>query len=174
MSMRRISNKKGGGEVKAVFINASKERNGQTHRLGEHLLRGVELQTIHLIDYKIAPLGQVYAKDEYHKVIDQLFGSDVIVFGTPVYWSDMTGYLKIFIDRLQDLMDTDLASTSNPFYRAQSYLLIQGTAPDDAIPGVNRVIEHISDRFLMDYKGYVTSVEEANHWNKIIIKRKDK
>lgn len=101
-------------------------------------------------------------------MIDQLVGKDIIVFGTPVYWSDMTGYLKTFIDRLQEIMDTDLASPSNPFYRAHSYLVIQGTAPADAIPGVNRVIEHISERFFMEYQGPITSMEEAKRWNSII------
>ena len=151
--------------MKALLINASKERHGRTQALGEQLLKGLEMKTIHLADYTIAPIGQACEHDEYAQVIDQLVGQDIIVFGTPVYWSDMTGYLKTFIDRLQELMDTDLASPSNPFYRAHSYLVIQGTAPADAIPGVNRVIEHVSERFFMEYQESITSMEEAKRGN---------
>lgn len=44
--------------MKALLINASKERHGRTQALGEQLLKGLEMKTIHLADYTIAPLDK--------------------------------------------------------------------------------------------------------------------
>lgn len=147
--------------IKRVFLNASKNRNGNTVDYAKTLLNGLEYSTVNLIDFHIDQIGQETKEDEYAKVINLLREADVIVIGTPVYWSDMSGYLKTFIDRLNDIVTEDLKSQNAPLSGADVYLIIQGSDPKDAIPGITTVIKHISKRFFMNYKGTILKKDEA-------------
>lgn len=152
----------------AVLINASKDDNSMTTILGQTLFDQLNYTEIALKNYYIAQIGQEDSTDDFHRVIDQLFDADIIAFGTPVYWSDMSGYLKTFIDRLNELIELKLESNENPFYEKTAYLIVQGTAPQDAIPGIENVIQHISRRFFMSYCGMITNQEVAKRENKVL------
>jgi multimeric flavodoxin WrbA len=99
--------------------------------------------------------------------MELLIMADDIVIGTPVYWSSMTGYLKTFIDRFADALDAPLAGK-------RVYLLIQGTAPDDAIPFITNVICHLCRRFHMKYMGLATNSSETSKLHNLIINKKER
>ena len=63
--------------------------------------------SIQLIDFKIELYNydENYTEnDEFLKIINQLIDCDEIVFATPVYWYSMSSLMKIFFDRLTDLI----------------------------------------------------------------------
>lgn len=39
-------------------------------------------------------------KDDIHKIIDNLLNSDLVIFSSPIYVLNVTGYMKKFIDRV--------------------------------------------------------------------------
>lgn len=151
---------------KRVFLNASKNRTGNTAELAQKIFAGLEYKTVNLIDYHIDQIGQQSKSDQYSTVFNEFAHSDILVIGTPVYWSDMTGYLKTFIDRLPD--PDAISSKDHPLKGTDVYLIVQGTAPEDAIPGITNVIEHVCRRFFMNYKGLIHNQREADAINKKI------
>lgn len=151
--------------VKRVFLNASKNRDGTTAEFAKIVFKGLDHSVVNLVDFHIDQIGQETKADQYKTVIELLRDADVIVIGTPVYWSDMTGYLKTFIDRLSDIIDEDLKSSNAPLNGADVFLIIQGTEPNDAIPGITTVIKHICRRFFMSYEGTVLNKKEASEIN---------
>lgn len=151
--------------MKRIFLNASQIRDGTTASLVRTTLAGLDFKTVNLVDFHIDQIGQKSRHDEYHKVIEQIAHADVLVIGTPVYWSDMTGYLKTFIDRLADIVDEPLDSDQAPLKGADVYLIVQGTNPKDAIPGITTVVEHVCRRFFMNYKGLIQDQAEAKSAN---------
>lgn len=152
--------------VKRIFLNASQNHNGNTASLAHKTLADLEYNTVNLIDYHINQIGQTDEHDALFKVINLISHADVLVIGTPVYWSDMTGYLKTFIDRLADTMTLPLDSDEAPLKGADIYLIIQGTAPEDAIPGITTVIKHVCNRFFMNYKGLILNTDDADATNR--------
>lgn len=75
--------------------------------------------------YKISPSIQ---RDDFISIVNQMIIATDILFATPVYWYSMSGELKIFFDRL-----TDLITTNKPLGRALTgkniYLLATGSDP---------------------------------------------
>ncbi|MFT8400741.1 MAG: NAD(P)H-dependent oxidoreductase [Lentilactobacillus diolivorans] len=143
--------------MKRLFVNASSEPDGQTARLAAELFGAQDYQTLNLVDYHIAQIGQkTDGRDDFKRVCDQIADADMLVMGTPIYWSDMTGYMKTFIDRM-----TDVRLTTNPFNGKKLYLIITGTAPQDAIPSVTHVWEHVAQRYGMAFSGVVTDSKQA-------------
>ncbi|WP_160723492.1 flavodoxin family protein [Bacillus sp. USDA818B3_A] len=150
--------------MRRIFLNGSMNIDGNTAGLAKEVFRGLDYSPIHLAEHHINQIGQDSGgqQDDFQKVMEQLIKADDIVIGTPVYWSSMTGYLKTFIDRFADALDAPLASK-------RVFLLIQGTAPDDAIPYITNVIQHLCRRFHMNYIGLATNSKEAAKLHKQMV-----
>lgn len=119
-------------------------RNGNTSKLAKKLFGNQPYRQINLRDYNIPQLGQ--GNGDFDKVWRQIKGADVVVIGTPVYWSNMSGYLKTFIDHMQvnnDLKGSDL------------YVLVQGQSSNQtaAIKSTYGTLNRIAKRFGMHFVG---------------------
>lgn len=65
--------------------------SGHTEEMAKSVQKGAE--SVAGTTVLLKTVGQVTA--------DDLFGSDAVVVGSPVYWSNMSGEVKIFFDRWQ-------------------------------------------------------------------------
>ncbi|MBC1422656.1 flavodoxin family protein [Listeria seeligeri] len=131
-----------------LFINASQNRNGNTAKLAKDYFGNQKYKQINLIDYDIKQLGQVKGTDDFEKVRSEIEEAENIVIGTPVYWSDMTGLLKTFIDR-HELVD-------ERYNDKNIKIIVQGSGPTDKeIKAISHIIEHFSERFGMEYRGVI-------------------
>ncbi len=103
--------------VKVLGVDASPRRYGNTLRALKIALRAAELEgaettLIHLYDLDIKPcLGCVSdnvkacsypcpIEDDMRLVYEEVLKSDGLIIATPVYWYNVSGPLKNFIDRL--------------------------------------------------------------------------
>lgn len=89
-----------------------------------------DFELIELHKLKINPYNyENPISDDFLFVAEKMVQADKIVFATPVYWYAMSGTLKIFFDRL-----TDLITTSKKIGRAlagkEVYLFATGTDPE--------------------------------------------
>ncbi|MBF0832605.1 NAD(P)H-dependent oxidoreductase [Lactobacillus murinus] len=131
---------------KIVFVNASEHAQGNTHRIGQRLLSGKDFSQLDLVNYKIYQIGQNYADDQFNEVLAKLKEADTIILGTPVYWSNMSGYLKTFVDHMQ--INNDLSG-------ADLYLIVQGSDKDQskAIASTYGTFDRIARRFKLNFVG---------------------
>jgi len=107
-------------KVLIVGINGSPHKNGTTimalNRVLESSKRqGADVKLINLVDKNIKPCRGCYSedprickypcniKDDMQEILELLVKSDGIVFATPVYWFNMSGLMKNFMDRLTSL-----------------------------------------------------------------------
>ncbi len=61
-----------------------------------------------LLDYQIAPYDYEHRNqaDDFLPLVRQMIAqSDHWILATPIYWYSMSAQLKVFVDRLTDLMD---------------------------------------------------------------------
>lgn len=131
-----------------LFINASKNRDGNTARLAKDYFDGQPYKQVNLVDYDIKQLGQNSEPDDFEKVRSEIESAKNIVIGTPVYWSDMTGLLKTFIDR-HETVDTRYDGKNVK-------IIVQGSGPTEGeIAAISHVLEHWTERFSMEYKGVI-------------------
>ncbi|KGI01376.1 flavodoxin family protein [Oenococcus oeni] len=139
-----------------VFLNSSQNTNGETAKLAQKFFDGEPYQTYNLIDYHIDQLGQVTNQDQFTELALQLKKVDIIAIGTPIYWNDMTGSLKTWLDRHRLVSD---------IYRdKKTVILAQGSNPDNSevFRSINHVFETFTNRFSMRYCGMVTPTKVAN------------
>lgn len=112
MENPRVSIERKNG-LKALLINASPKKNGNTARLvglvaDAFRQKGIQAETLCLGEqsysfckgcrgcYKTAECVQ---RDDMQKILEQMAGADVVLIASPDYWGDVTGHLKVFMDR---------------------------------------------------------------------------
>ena len=99
--------------MKILGIVGSPRRNGNTHLLVSRILAGAEhegtaTETIFLNDLNIKECDGCVAcwkgrecpkNDDMNDIYPKIIESDILIFGTPVYWYAPTALMKAFIDR---------------------------------------------------------------------------
>jgi multimeric flavodoxin WrbA len=98
---------------KILGVVGSPRKKGNTHILVSRILKGAEdegspTEILFLGDLNIRECDgchicwkgkQCSKKDDMNKIYPKIIQSDVIIFGTPVYWYGPTALMKCFIDR---------------------------------------------------------------------------
>jgi multimeric flavodoxin WrbA len=98
---------------KILGVVGSPRKKGNTHILVSRILdgaryEGAKTEIIFLKDLNIQECDGCYVcwkgkqcskKDDMNKIYPKIIQSDVIIFGTPVYWYGPTALMKCFIDR---------------------------------------------------------------------------
>ena len=138
---------------KVFVVNSTPRKGGNSEILAEEFARGareaghsVTMINVRDFDLKFC-IGCLYCQshdecvlpDEMNGLYDQVQSSDVLVFATPIYYYEMSGQLKTFLDRL------------NPLYARQNnfkdvYLLAtaadeEDSAMDGAVKGIQGWID---------------------------------
>lgn len=105
--------------MKALFVNGSPRKNWNTHKMLESAMQGAkdsgaECELVHLYDQPFKGCVSCFAcklknakthglcafKDALTPILEKALASDVLVVGSPVYFSYPTGMFRSFIERL--------------------------------------------------------------------------
>jgi multimeric flavodoxin WrbA len=92
-----------------VAILGSSRKDGATKSLADTLITMANIDIIDLNDFSISYYNyeQVYVADDYLDLMKKLILQyDTFLFVTPVYWYSMSGIMKVFFDRITDLLDS--------------------------------------------------------------------
>lgn len=142
--------------AQVLFMNFSPNKDGNTYRIGEELLKDINHTVMQMSDYKISQYGQVFKDDEMKEVLEKTKNFDTLVIGTPVYWYTVGGLLKTFIDRLYMLPEAEILHGKN------LYLFAQGSSPDDAtIKSISFLASRVSSLMGMNLMGVVTDSSDG-------------
>ena len=99
--------------MKALCIIGSPKNNGSTAYIVDKMIEGmkecgVESKRYCLGDANINYClgckkcyqdGKCIQNDDMNKIMEDLKESDIVVVGTPDYWGDVTGQMKVYFDR---------------------------------------------------------------------------
>ena len=93
---------------KKVVILGSSASDGNTRKAVDVLRSLTDFELIDLNNFKINHYDYQHANtgDEFIQLMHTIInGYDTFIFATPVYWYAMSGVMKIFFDRITDLLD---------------------------------------------------------------------
>jgi multimeric flavodoxin WrbA len=96
--------------VKNLVILGSARKESNTLKAVKSLTPFKEYELIDLLDFNIQQYKYDHNysdQDQFGSVIDMVLAAENIVFATPVYWYSMSGHMKVFFDRLTDLVTVD-------------------------------------------------------------------
>lgn len=90
-----------------IIILGSSRSNGNTRKAVNTIVGGRDVPLVDLNTLDIKPYDYEYHNqaDDFITLIERLVKVDKIVLATPVYWYTMSATMKVFIDRISDLLD---------------------------------------------------------------------
>lgn len=92
---------------KKVIIKGSSNRNGNTQKVVDYVNKNSDFDIIDLLDYKIGQFDYEFKNrtDDFLPLMEKITEQyETIIFATPVYWYSMSGILKVFFDRISDVL----------------------------------------------------------------------
>ncbi|MBC6993946.1 NAD(P)H-dependent oxidoreductase [Neolewinella lacunae] len=93
--------------MKKLIILGSSRKNGETKKVVSELMRISDWDLIDLTDFNISHFDYEHLNrtDDFIDLLKRITENyDVLIFATPVYWYSMSGIMKVFFDRLTDLL----------------------------------------------------------------------
>jgi len=113
--------------LKLLVIYGSPDNTGNSYILAGHLVKsaeaeGAEVKSANIYDHRITDVWPDYfgdalqnnftkaEGDDMPALKDKMMGSDIIVLVTPVYWYQVSGKMKTFLDRWSDTINPDFSS----------------------------------------------------------------
>lgn len=96
--------------MKIVIIVGSSRNDGDTSNLAKVLMEKAKWDLINLNDYSFSyyDYNHENINDDYLRLMRQIIDKyDTLVFATPVYWYSMSGIMKVFFDRITDLLEVE-------------------------------------------------------------------
>jgi multimeric flavodoxin WrbA len=90
----------------AVVILGTSRSDGNTRATVNHILNGksVELADLSTMNIGSYDYQHVNRTDSFLPLVERLIGKSLWLLATPVYWYTMSAQLKLFVDRLSDLV----------------------------------------------------------------------
>jgi len=93
---------------KVIVVVGSSRNDGDTKKLVDKLVILSGFDSIDLNNYNFSyyDYEHNYVNDDYMGLMRRLIADyDTFLFATPVYWYAMSGIMKVFFDRITDLLD---------------------------------------------------------------------
>lgn len=141
--------------MKILFVNGSPNKNGNTANLAKTLLAGKDFEQLNLADYRINSFGQKLAGDQFDEVLQKIKSADVLVFGSPVYWHNISGAMRTLLDRFYGPVHSgDLSG--------KLFFLFQGAAPEKwMLDAGEYTMSRFAGLYGLTYEGMATNAGEA-------------
>lgn len=145
--------------MSTLFVNASPNKDGNTARLAKDLLGSEPYEQLNLADYRIYGYGQPFADgpdDQFREVLAKVEEADTVVVGSPVYWHNLDGQLRCFLDRCYGPVQPD------QFAGKRLFFLFQGAAPEKwMLDAGEYTMSRFASLYGMRYEGMATNAREA-------------
>lgn len=90
-----------------IALFASSRRNGNTGRLMDRIEAELQIEVVDLSERAISAFDYKHRNrsDDFEPLMNKVLGYEQVIFASPVYWDAVAPPMKIFLDRISDLLD---------------------------------------------------------------------
>jgi multimeric flavodoxin WrbA len=113
--------------MKILCMHGSPDKNGNSRKLVDRVLQAAEQQEaetelLNIYDYQVTDVWLDYfgdalqsdfskaGDDDMGMLKDKMLAADIILLASPIYWYQLSGKLKTFLDRWSDTLNPDFSS----------------------------------------------------------------
>ena len=95
--------------MKTAVVLGTSRSQGNTYQLAQIFIDCTGADLFHLCNYDISVYDYEHRNisDDFISLMRELVEYEHVVFASPVYWYSMSAQMKIFFDRLSDLLTVD-------------------------------------------------------------------
>ncbi|PHN04844.1 flavodoxin family protein [Flavilitoribacter nigricans] len=156
-----------------LIIFASSREQGNTRKIAEAVRMKSGADFLNISDLNISAYDYEHRNrhDDFIPTFEKIAGYQNFIFITPVYWYSMAGPMKIFFDRMTDLMTIrkDLGRS----LAGKSMAAICCSSDEEAYPGFFMPFARTADYLDMHYRGDCHTWIEGGEIPAIVLQQLD-
>jgi putative NADPH-quinone reductase len=140
--------------MKTIIILGSARSDGNTAKIIQEIIGPTaSVPLISLRDLNISPYDYEHhnQNDDFLPLMRQILEHDILVMATPVYWYTISAQLKVFIDRLTDLLTIEKEMGRQ--LRGKKLMILASCDHPPLIDGFATPLEKTAEYLGMDYLG---------------------
>lgn len=139
--------------AKTAILLGTSRVDGNTSSMIKAIEDKKNVKTFMLSDYSISPFDYKHKniEDDFLKLVKKLLSYDHIIFASPVYWYAMSAQMKVFFDRISDLLH--VKKELGRKLRSKSCAVISTGASSEPMRSFEEVFINSFDYLGMKYKG---------------------
>lgn len=137
----------------AIALFASSRRNGNTGQLMDRIAAELNIEVVDLSSRRISAYDYEHRNrdDDFEPLMKRILEFEQIIFASPVYWYAVSPPMKVFIDRITDLLELpDLLSDGRRLRGKTAYIVctsIYDEAPRSFVGSFTDTFDYLGMRF---------------------------
>ena len=142
-----------------IALFASSRRHGNTGRLVDRVARELGVEIVDLGSLRMTPFDYEHRNrdDDFEPLIARVLDYDQLIFASPIYWYSVSPPLKVFLDRLSDLLDIDELLEQGRRLRGKCAFVACTSVVDEAAPPFIGALRDTFDYLGMRYGGLLNA-----------------
>jgi len=155
--------------MKKVLIVGSSRNDGDTAYLTNELVKLSKWDVIDLNDYNFSYFDYKHKNrgDDYLTLMSEIINKhDTLIFATPVYWYSMSGIMKVFFNRITDLLTIEKELGRR--LRGKKMAVISCSTGENLEENFWLPFLETSKYLGMEYVGHVHTITGENNSQKIV------
>jgi multimeric flavodoxin WrbA len=112
--------------LSAIALFSSSRRRGNTGRLIDRIALELNIEVVDLAGQRISSYDYEHLNrdDDFEPLMKRVLDHEQIIFATPIYWYAVSPAMKVFIDRISDLLELpDLKSEGRRLRGKTAYVV---------------------------------------------------
>lgn len=140
-----------------IAVFGSSRRDGNTGKLLDWIAGELNSKIFDLSTLNISPFDYEHANkaDDFLAVIDEIIRYENIIIASPVYWYTVSAQMKVFIDRLSDLLDVDECKELGRKMKGKSVYAVCTSVNEKVAPSFEETIRNTFEYLGMKYVGCI-------------------
>lgn len=146
--------------AKIIALQSSPRKGGNTDVLVDNILKTIEnenipTEKIYLFDYDIQSCimcdgckseetPYCILDDDFNELIKYILNAEILILSTPVYWGNVSGKMKTFMERCYSLFDSEWINSK---FEGKSSVIVVCCGGDD-IPHETKSVLHSLEMIL--------------------------
>ncbi len=139
---------------RSVIIQGSSRSHGDTNKIVNYIATNNGIDIVDLYTKNIGHYDYDYKNesDDFLNLATHIIETyDTIIFATPVYWYSMSGILKVFFDRISDLIR--IHKNTGRKLRGKNMAMVSCSNSDDLKEGFSMPFVESANYLGMNYLG---------------------
>jgi multimeric flavodoxin WrbA len=109
-----------------IALLSSSRRLGNTGRLIDRIASQLNIEVVDLASRRMSPYDYEHLNrnDDFEPLMNHVLAHEQIIFATPIYWYSVSPAMKVFLDRISDLLELpDLLSEGRRLRGKKAYVV---------------------------------------------------
>ncbi len=122
--------------LRTIALLSGSRRLGNTGRMIDRVALELNIEVVDLASQRMSPYDydHLNRNDDFEPLMKRVLAHDQIIFATPIYWYAVSPAMKIFLDRISDLLELpDLLSEGRRLRGKKAYVVCTSISNEPSV-----------------------------------------